>query len=88
MNKPVTFTLEDNRDLSAWNGTVLDNTSDGGTVFVAAVMDRHGRRFLALHAGHGLGQVTMLDAAEVMQLMDAIGFAAQAHGAPTGRVPW
>jgi hypothetical protein len=87
MTLRIKFELEDSRDLAAWNATVLD-AGDGGNVFVAAVMDRHGNRRLALAAGHGTPQVTMLDCADVLKLMDAIGWAAAAHGAPAGRVIW
>jgi hypothetical protein len=85
----IEFELVDDRDLTAWNATVLD-VSDGGA-FVSAVMDRDGRRFLALHVGAtdlGTGIVAKLDPVDVLRLMDAIDTACQAHGGAPRRFSW
>lgn len=77
----IKFELADSRDLSAYNATVLD-VHDGG-IFVSAVMDRDGRRFIAIHAAGsdvGAGVVAMLDQTDVQKLQEALAWACQAHG--------
>lgn len=81
--------MPDDRDLTAWDATVLD-VHDGGA-FVAAIMDRDGRRFLALHVGGaevGTGVVARLDSVDVLHLMDAIDRTCRAHGGQPRRFTW
>jgi hypothetical protein len=75
----IRFELPDNRDVEAWNATLLDVRD--GEVFVGAVM-LDGRRLIALHAGAnaGAGVVAMLDQVDIQKLQQALCWACQAHG--------
>jgi hypothetical protein len=81
--------LSDSRDLKAWNAESLD-FRDGGA-FVAAVMDRDGRRSVAIFAAAsdiGAGPVARLDPVDVLQLVDALDQACQGHGGAPKRFSW
>lgn len=79
------------RDWAVANATVLDGLHDGEG-FVAAIVDRDGRKFLAIRLSV-VGSVpacAMLDMVDVLELQDAINRAVVAHGGPamTSRAYW